>query len=219
MYVPPPYAQTDAAALLSLVQAYPFATIAINGADGPLLAHAPLAAEMSADGEIRSLIGHVARANPFWRAADAGGAAAVALFSGPDGYVSPGFYPSKLEHGRVVPTWAYARIEARGVLRVETDPARLRPYVDAPTALMEDGRAAPWSADDTQSDYIATLLGRIVGLRIDITSVAGSWKLDQKKSAADRAGSAAGLRAEGKSDIASLIESALVWSDMERKVT
>lgn len=210
MYVPPPYAQNDIAALRALIVANPFATLAVNGADGPLLAFAPLVAETNPEGGITALVGHVARANPFWRAAaDNNGAAAVAVFSGPDGYISPGYYPSKAEHGRVVPTWAYARIEARGILRVETDPARLRPYVDAPTLLAEGGRAAPWSVDDAPSDHIAMLLGRIVGLRIDVASFAGSWKLDQKKSVADRAGAAAGLREDGNPDIASLILSAL----------
>lgn len=195
MYTPPAFANDDAAELLAAVRAHPFATLVVNGADGPLAAYAPLVAEPDADGRIVALVGHIARANPFWR--DAAGASALAIFAGPDGYVSPSFYPSKAEHGRVVPTWNYVRIEARGVLEIESNPARMRDFIDRPTAMMEAGRARPWAADDAPADYLDAQLRGIVGVRLAVTQIHGKWKLSQNKSAADHAGVVEGVRADG----------------------
>jgi transcriptional regulator len=199
MYAPGAYAQDDPDALCRLIADHPLATLCRNGPAGPLLAYAPLVAER-AGGAVTALVGHIARANPFWRGAD--GADVVAMFAGPDGYVSPGFYPSKREHGRVVPTWNYQRVEIRGRIALETEPARLRSHVDAPTVMMESSRPAPWSVADAPGDYTAGLLRAIVGLRIEVTSAAGSWKLGQGKSDADRAGVIDGLLADGAAAIA-----------------
>lgn len=186
-----------------MIAAHPFAMMAVNGDRGPVSAHAPLKPVLNEVGMLVSLIGHVARANPFWAAAK--NAHALVMFAGPDGYVSPSHYPSKHEHGRVVPTWNYVRIEARGVVSVEEDPAKLNPYVEAPTAMMEAGRAEPWRLADAPDAYIEALQRAIVGVRIQIDDVVATYKLSQNKPIADRAGAAQGLREAGASAIADLM--------------
>ena len=179
--------------LLGLVRAHPLAVLAVNGPAGPVIAHIPLAPETDGEGRITALVGHVARANPFWQAAEAEGVCA-AVFSGPDAYVSPAFYPSKAEHGRVVPTWNYLRVEVRGRLSLEPDPAAMRPFLDGPTDAMEAERPAPWAVTDAPEPYIAKLSAAVVGLRLAVQSVEGVWKLSQNKAATpDHAGVIAGL--------------------------
>lgn len=202
MYAPPAYRVDDASRLNALIDAHPFATLIRNHNTGPIIAYLPLARRPETSGAM-ALIGHLARANPFWQ--DADGAEVVALFSGPDGYISPSNYPSKHIHGKVVPTWNYVRVEARGRLSIETSPDRLRHYMDAPTAMMEQHRELPWSADDAPADFVANLANAIVGIRVEITSLEGSWKLDQRKALIDREGAIAGLRSEGNEDLAKLM--------------
>ena len=202
MYAPPPYRVDDLDRLYAHMDAFPFATLVRNATGGPAVAYLPLALSKSASGDA-VLLGHLAKANPFWQRTE--GAEVVALFSGPDGYISPSHYPSKSVHGKVVPTWNYVRVEARGRLSIETSPDRMRHYIDAPTTMMERRRENPWSANDAPADFINNLANAIVGIRIDIVSLEGSWKLDQRKAAADREGAIAGLRSEGNEDLATLM--------------
>ncbi|MBY0423064.1 MAG: FMN-binding negative transcriptional regulator [Parvularculaceae bacterium] len=202
MHVPTAFRPPSPDDVADLIRMRPLATLVVNGQDGPIAAHAPLAARFSDDGRLVELVGHVARANPFWRAAD--GAVALAIFSGPDAYVSPGYYPSKADHGRVVPTWNYCRVEARGPVALIENPECLRAVVERLTAMMETPRAAPWSVDDAPEDYVKAMLGAIVGLRIDVVAVDGAWKFSQNKNAGDRAGVAAGLLGDGHDAVAAL---------------
>lgn len=204
MHIPDHFAEKDHRALADFVRAHPFAALLVNGADGPVAAHVPLAPECAPDGRLATLSGHVARANPFWKAA-LGAPHALAIFAGPEAYVSPGYYPSKGEHGRVVPTWNYVRVEARGTISLVDDAADLREIVDRLTAMMEQPRAAPWSVADAPEPYVAAMLKGIVGVRIAVTSVEGAWKMSQNKSAADRAGVADGLGADGQEEAARLV--------------
>jgi transcriptional regulator len=204
MYAPPPYRVDDPDRLCTLIDARPFATLVRNDANGPSAAYLPLARDPSSSDLV--LIGHLAKANPFWQGADGG--QVVALFLGPDGYISPSSYPSKMEHGRVVPTWNYLRIEARGVLSIETSPDRMRRHVELPTSLMEQDRNPPWSVGDAPGDFVERLSNAIVGVRIDVTSLEGSWKLDQRKSARDREGAIAELRAHGSIALADAMREA-----------
>ncbi|HWB44629.1 MAG TPA: FMN-binding negative transcriptional regulator [Hyphomicrobiaceae bacterium] len=202
MYAPSPYRVDDVNRICALMDAFPFATLVRNDTSGPVAAYLPLARSEGASGGA-VLFGHLAKANPFWLGAD--GAEVVALFSGPDGYISPSNYPSKQTHGKVVPTWNYVRVEVRGRLSIETSPGRLRHYMDMPTTMMERHREAPWSADDAPPDFINNLATAIVGIRIDVTSLEGSWKLDQRKAPIDRQGAIAGMRSEGNQDLANLM--------------
>ncbi|MDZ7668693.1 MAG: FMN-binding negative transcriptional regulator [Gammaproteobacteria bacterium] len=208
MHAPAAFSVTDPDVLADAVAAYPLATLLINGADGPQAAHLPLVAERhDAPGSaIVSLVGHMARANPFWR--DAQGAAALAVLHGPDGYISPAWYAAKTEHGRVVPTWNYLKVEARGTLHIEADAAAVAPYVEAPTTLMESRRPDPWALSDAPADYVESMLRGVVGVRLEISHIQGSWKLSQNRDAADRAGAIRGLREAGHTALADLMEQA-----------
>ena len=183
MYAPVHYVQHDKEALLALVRAKPFAHLLVNGADGPLAAHAPLIVELGENGALE-LIGHVARANPFWREAEKA-ERALAVFNGPNAYVSPNLYPSKLENSRVVPTWNYIAIEARGVIEVDAEPANMRVFLERLTEQMEEGAKRPWRLADAPDDYVRNLSNGIVGLRMRVDALKGKWKLSQKAPACD----------------------------------
>lgn len=142
------------------------------------------------------LVGHLARANPHWRRI-VGGSAALAVVTGPDAYVSPGWYATKAEHGRVVPTWNYSVVHLRGRVLVHDDPGWVRGLVTRLTDRHESGRAEPWAVTDAPPDYIDTNLRPIVGVELVVATVEAKAKLSQNRSDEDRAGVAAGLAADG----------------------
>jgi transcriptional regulator len=194
MYLPAHFEQRDSAQLHTLMRAHPLATLVTQGPDGLTADHLPLEFDAAA-GARGTLRGHVARANPLWR--HAGGQAVLAVFTGAQAYVSPSWYATKAATHKVVPTWNYAAVHARGTLRVVDDPGWLRPLVARLTSAHETGRAHPWALDDAPADYLAQVLRAIVGIEIELTQLQGKWKVSQNRGAADRAGVAAGLRAEG----------------------
>ena len=202
MYTPKHFAETRVAVLHDLMRAHPLAALVTQTAGGLVCDHVPLLIRPGASGA-GTLIGHVARANPVWRDFDPG-RDVLAIFQGPAAYIPPAWYPTKAETGRVVPTWNYAVVHARGRMRAIEDRAWLRAQVDALTTHMESPRKQPWGVGDAPADYIETLLGAIVGVEIEITDVQGKWKLNQNKSAADRAGMIEGLAAEGHAAMAEL---------------
>ncbi|MEL7129095.1 MAG: FMN-binding negative transcriptional regulator [Pseudomonadota bacterium] len=175
---------------LSFIEAHPFATLAVNGPNGPLSALAPLVLGEKAS----ELIGHVSRHNPFWQIAGVVPVKAIAIFHGGDAYVSASAYASKKDHGRVVPTWNYLAVEVRGTLSIEADPEKVRPYIDALTDRMETVREQPWSVSDAPADYIDRLSGGIVGLRLSLDEITYVRKLSQNKSDADKSGVERDLR-------------------------
>ena len=119
------------------------------------------------------------------------------VFQGPEAYVTPAWYPSKREHGKVVPTWNYVLVEARGQARVIEDEAWLRAQIEALTRLRESGRAEPWAVDDAPAPFVGAMLRGIVGVEIAVATLVGKWKVSQNRPAADRRGVAEGLAAEG----------------------
>ena len=191
MYGPAAFLNDDPEAIAGLIAAHPLAVLAAPAQDGVVVAHAPLLAERDGEGRIAALVGHVARANPF--AQVEAGALCTAVFIGPDAYVSPSAYPSKAEHGRVVPTWNYVRAEVTGRLALVHDPAALTETVAALTDAMEAGQARPWAFADAPADYRAGMLNAIVGIRIDVSAAFGKWKLSQNRAARDAAGVMADL--------------------------
>ena len=194
MYLPKHFEQPDAEAIARLLAAHPLATLAWHSAAGLSAEHLPLLWDRGpADGAHGTLRGHVARANPVWR--EAAGSEMLAVFSGPQAYVTPSWYPSKAATAKVVPTWNYAVAHLRGRLRVTEDAAWLRALVGRLTDTHEAARAQRWQVDDAPADYIEQMLRAIVGIEIEVTSLQGKWKLSQNRSAADRAGVAAGLEA------------------------
>ncbi|HEY6898588.1 MAG TPA: FMN-binding negative transcriptional regulator [Rhodocyclaceae bacterium] len=196
MYLPAHFAETRRDVLHPLMQARPLATL-ISQIDGRIEAnHLPL--HLSPDeGPLGVLRGHAARANPFWQ----GGAGEVlAIFHGPETYITPSWYPSKREHGRVVPTWNYVVVHARCTLRVHDDPDWLRVHLAALTAGQEARFDQPWALADAPADYLARMLQAVVGIELEIGELTGKWKTSQNQGAENRRGVVAGLEAQGDAD-------------------
>jgi transcriptional regulator len=194
MYLPQHFEQNDPAALQALMRENPLATLVTLASDGLTADHLPL----EYDARANTLRGHVARANPLWRHAD--GQLVLAIFRGPQGYVSPSWYASKAATQKVVPTWNYAVVHAHGRLRAVDDTAWLRSLVGRLTDHHEAQRPAPWAVSDAPDDYVQQMLRAIVGIEIPLTRLIGKWKLGQNRSEADRAGVAEGLAAQTDSD-------------------
>jgi transcriptional regulator len=145
------------------------------------------------------LRGHIARANPLWKEYREG-SEAIAIFQGPQLYISPSLYPSKQQTGEVVPTWDYAVVHARGSLRFIHDADWLKSFVSGLTDAHEATRREPWKIGDAPAKYIDSMLGLIVGFEFSITSLAGKWKVSQNRSAEDQQGVVAGLREANDAD-------------------
>lgn len=193
MYLPKHFEQADATTLAALMLERPLATLVVPTPAGPTADLIPLEFHPSL-GPHGTLRGHVARANPLWRHA---GVSALAVFQGPQAYVSPNWYPSKREHGKVVPTWNYTMVQARGTLRAIEDAPWLRLLVGRLTDRHESSQPEPWKVSDAPEDYVRQMLGAIVGIEIELTSLQGKWKVSQNRATPDRLGVADGLVAGG----------------------
>lgn len=194
MYLPRHFEETRPEVLHRLIAAHPLGLLVTVGADGvPVANPIPLMLD-AARGDLGTLCGHVARANPVWQAA---GQTVLVVFQGPDGYISPSGYAAKAEHGKVVPTWNYAVVQARGPLQVLEGEAAAHALVSQLTDRHEAGQPRPWAVGDAPEDYIASMLRAIVCIEVPVTALVGKYKLSQNRSAADRAGVVAGLRAQG----------------------
>ena len=191
MYQPAHFVEQDPAALLALMRAHPLATLIRGGAE---LSADVMPIEVDRVGDGWRVAAHVARANPLWREAD--GQPVLLVFQGPQGYVSPNWYPGKSEHGKAVPTWNYAMVQVHGTLRATQDPQWLRAFVTRLTERHEAGRAAPWHVSDAPADYLDAMLKAIVGIEIEVTRVEGKFKLSQNRPAEDRTGVVLGLEAD-----------------------
>lgn len=208
MYLPAHFAEQRPDVLHALMREQPFATLVSTGAQGLAADHLPLRLVLD-EGDKARLRGHVARANPVWRAAE--NTDVLAVFHGPQAYVSPSWYPSKREHGKAVPTWNYIVVHARGRLTAIDDPLRLRALLDDLVDHHEARLPQPWRIADAPPDYINTMLAAIVGIEVEITALEGKWKLSQNQPAANRAGVVAGLLEIGganESAVAALLAAA-----------
>ncbi|AYO82786.1 FMN-binding negative transcriptional regulator [Methylobacterium brachiatum] len=202
MYQPPHFRDETRAAQHGLIRAYPLGLLITGGAAGLIADPVPFLLDES--GPYGTLRAHLARANPHWQAL-AEAEECLVVFQGPQGYVTPGWYASKREHGRVVPTWNYATVHAWGRPRVIEDADWLRRQVADLTTLRETPRAAPWAVDDAPAPFVAAQLRAIVGIEIPITRIEGKWKMSQNRPEADRAGVVAGMRAESETALAELV--------------
>jgi transcriptional regulator len=198
MYQPSHFIEARGEVLRALVRERPLGTLITLDGAGALQADAvPFLLEPGPT-PLGSLRGHVARANGLWRETNQA-VEALVQFQGEQGYISPAWYPSKAEHGKVVPTWNYIVVQARGRLRVIDDPHWLRALVGRLTTHFESrravGDAAPaWHVEDAPPDFVAAMLRAIVGIEIELTALTGKYKLSQNRSAADRDGAIAGVR-------------------------
>jgi transcriptional regulator len=197
MYLPTHFEETRAEVLHELLRAHPLGLLVTQDGGGALAANSvPFVLDPDPAGGTGILRAHVARANPLWREARAD-VESLVVFQGPQAYISPSFYPSKAEHGKVVPTWNYVMVQARGRLRAIDDPAWVEAFVTRLTERHEAPRAKPWAVSDAPADFVATMLKAIVGIEITLTALTGKWKVGQNRSVADRAGVAKGLRDAG----------------------
>jgi transcriptional regulator len=210
MYLPTQFEETNLTILHGLIRSHPFATLVTYGETGLEVNHLPFLLDPGR-GEYGTLRGHVARANPVWQQL-AGTSESIAVFQGPECYISPGWYPSKQEHGKVVPTWNYAVVHAYGVARAIEDGAWLLELVGELTDTHEAPRAQPWKVTDAPAEFIDKLIESIVGIEIPITKINGKWKVSQNRPPADRQGVIAGLEArpdEASQAMASLVQQAI----------
>jgi transcriptional regulator len=199
MYQPSHFREDRLDVLHALIRAHPLATVVTAGAGGLMANMVPMV--LAPDG---SLHGHLARANR-QLAALGEGAETLLVFHGPQAYVRPSWYPSKAEHGRVVPTWNYVVVQARGTPRLIEDPARLKAYLEAITASQEQAHDHPWTVDDAPADYTERMIAGITGFAIAVTAIEGKWKVSQNRADPDRLGVAEGLARQGRSDISTLV--------------
>lgn len=194
MYEPAHFRIEDRAKLLETIRAHPLGVLVSAGPSGLMANPVPfIVAEDAAGAPV--LRAHLARANQQWREFVAGGTALV-VFQGAEHYISPGWYETKRETGKVVPTWNYVHVQVRGPARVHEGAEFLRPQIEALTSQHEGPRAESWKVDDAPEPFIAAQMRGIVGLEIAIESIAGKFKLSQNRNAADFAGVVAGLEAE-----------------------
>lgn len=196
MYRPNNSAIDDPATLASAMAEIGFAALVTSHAEGVEISHVPVVVRMQgADVVIET---HLARANPHWKLA---GQNSVFIFQGPQAYVSPSFYPSKREHGKAVPTWAYIAVHAHGVFEAFNGTEELHDHLTALTDRFEANRPDPWSLSDAPVPYIAAMKRGIVGLRFRPSRLEGKWKVNQNKSAEDRQGTIEGLMASGEQGV------------------
>ncbi|MGZ0149808.1 FMN-binding negative transcriptional regulator [Kribbella sp. WER1] len=188
MYVPAHFAP-DEVAVQELLAQHGAADLVTMTADGLLATMLPFVH----DRERNVLLGHLARNNEHWQRPAIG--EALVIMRGPDAYVSPAWYASKREHGRVVPTWNYLTAHVYGTLTVYDDPAWVEDVVRRLSELHEAGRPEPWSVDDAPAKYVSGQLRAIVGVEIAISRIEAKFKLSQNRPAADIDGVIDGLHA------------------------
>ena len=203
MYVPAHFAETDVAVLHDAMRRSGLATLVTQGSGGLIASHVPMLLDPE-PAPYGTLLGHIARDNPQWRDAAAGDS--LAIFLGPDAYVSPSLYATKKRNAKVVPTWNYVAIHAYGRAEFFDDEARLRAIVTRLTEKHEAPRAEPWAVSDAPDDYVRMMLKAIVGFALPIARLDGKWKMSQNRPPEDRASASEGLAREGKDAVAQLIK-------------
>jgi len=186
LYLPAHFNESRPDVMRALMRSRPLSTLVTQCESGLVANHVPVQT-LDEPAPLGCIRGHIARANPLWREYRAD-TQALAIFQGPQVYISPAFYPSKQQTGEVVPTWNYAVVHASGTLRFIQDTAWLRDFVAGLTAAHEQQRATPWKIDDAPAPYIDKMLSLIVGFEFSITALSGKWKVGQNRTQADQQG-------------------------------
>jgi len=195
MYVPSHFEETRSEVMQQFIGEHSLGTLVTLGPTGLNANHIPfeIHPEPSPFGTLRA---HVARSNPVWQDVD-GGLESMVIFQGPQAYISPSWYPTKKDGGRVVPTYNYMVVHAYGRLRTVDDPVWVRSLLTRLTAQHEAGSAQPWTLDEAPADYIDKMLSAIVGIELSITRLVGKWKVSQNQPEMNRVGVESGLRKKG----------------------
>ena len=207
MYIPEQFGEQSVELMHGLIRARPLATLVTMSAGGLNANHIPLHLTET-PAPFGTLRGHVARANPLLRDL-AGEIETLAVFHGPDSYITPSWYATKKETGKVVPTWNYAVVHAYGFLRVVDDAAWLRGQLESLTAHNEASFPEPWAVADAPREYTEQIMAAIVGMEMVVTRMSGKWKASQNQPPKNQAGVVAGLKAGGEPDalwMAALVE-------------
>ncbi|MER8434169.1 FMN-binding negative transcriptional regulator [Mesorhizobium caraganae] len=209
MYQPPHFVETRQDVLHGLIRSHPLGLLISNGQDGPIANAIPflLDTEAGPNGKLRA---HLAKANPQWRLlADNPASPVLVVFQGADAYVTPSWYETKRETGKVVPTWNYAIVQVRGMVRVIDDAQWIAQQISDLTLSQEGARETPWAVTDAPPSYIQSQIKGIIGMEIEIAEISGKWKVSQNRPVADRVGVAEGLEKEaaGAPDMARLVRS------------
>ena len=197
MYQPDHFRVSDLPEMHALMRARPLATLVSAGSLGLYATHLPTV--LRGDGPYGVIECHLARANPHWKDL-AEGNEALMIFQGPEGYITPNWYPSKADHGKVVPTWNYAVVHAYGRPEVMKDENWLRRHVTELTAQQETNEVKPWAPSDAPASFIEVMLRGIIGFRFAFTRLEGKWKMSQNRQATDRNGVVRGLETRGQGD-------------------
>ena len=209
MYVPAHFEETEIEVLHDLIVTHPLATLVTMSSNGINANHIPLHL-VKEEGQYGTLQGHVARANSVW-SDFVNDVEALIIFQGPSSYITPSWYPTKQEHGKVVPTWNYVTVHAYGTLRVIDDPVWVKSQLELLTAQQESSFNKPWSVSDAPVEFTDSMIGAIVGIEILITKLTGKWKVSQNQPAINQTGVVKGLESLGISDateMATLVEKA-----------
>ena len=202
MYLPKHFSVDDPAILAQLISEYPLATI-VSTLDGHLeINHLPLM--LSDDGS--KLYGHIAKMNPLVKVAGSSNTVVTAVFNGPNAYVTPAWYPSKQESGKVVPTWNYAAVHAEGSIKLIDDPQWIRSHVSQMTDIHEPTYQSNWKLSDAPEDYVKSMLNAIIGIEIDIKSLVGKFKLSQNRPEQDYAAVVEQLRQSPKEALQEMLQ-------------
>ena len=211
MYNPSQFEETRPAVLHALMAQHPLACVVVNTPDSLVADHIPLLLRTNHTGAT-TLVGHVARANPLWQPSGDGQPREVmAIFQGASSYISPNWYATKADGGKVVPTWNYAVVHAHGSLSAMHDADWKLALLNQLTQIHESSQPHPWTVADAPTDYIERLLASIVGIEIPVARLQGKWKVSQNQPAANQQGVLAGLSAAGGTDqlaMAKLVEQA-----------
>ena len=194
MYVPPQFREERPEMLARAMRGIGFATLVTAAPGGLEISHVPMILKDD-EGDGWSLETHVARGNAHWKAVDTSNES-VAVFQGAQAYISPSWYVTKREHGKVVPTWNYIAVHARGRLEAIEDPVWLHAHLTGLTRAHEADRERPWEVTDAPVGYVDAQIRGIVGIRLSIARVEGAWKMIQHRSEGDRLGTIEGLEAE-----------------------
>ena len=203
MYEPPLHRNENLQELHALIRERVFGLLISNGAEGLVANSVPFVLDPAVS-RLGTLKVHIARANGQWRDLEASPDVLV-VFQGRDHYVTPSWYETKRETGKVVPTWNYTMVQAKGRAKLMDD-AWLARQIEELTQALEQRRARPWAVGDAPADFIAMQRRAIVGIEIEITDIRGKWKTSQNRTPADRAGVASGLDALGDEDARAMAE-------------
>lgn len=197
MYVPDNFLMHDKEEVHALIQANPFAVLVSHDpATGLVATHLPTVFKPNF-GSHGTIEAHFARPNKHWRMFRDSGAEALLIYSGANGYIHPGWYPSKAKDGKVVPTWNYSAVHVYGHCQIVSDTDQLRAHVAELSDQQEQNRSTPWALDDAPEQYVQVMLRGIVGIRFEISRIEGKKKYSQNRPEPDRRGVVTGLRHDG----------------------